>query len=252
MFVRAGGRRLECKVIPGSPLRSTLVFLHDGLGSASTWRDVPDALAASTGCGAIVYSRWGHGLSEPLSAPRGVRHMHHEALHVLPELLDALHVDRPILVGHSDGASIALIHAGSGVRPVRGLVLLAPHVFVEDCSIASIARVRDTYGTTDLPERLRRHHGRNAEGAFRGWTEVWLDPAFREWNLEEYLPGITCPVLVMQGEDDEYGTRRQVDAVAAQVSGEVEAVMLPRCGHSPHRDQRAIVLARVREFISGS
>jgi pimeloyl-ACP methyl ester carboxylesterase len=230
--------------------RRTLVFLHEGLGSVSTWRDFPDGLAARTGCGAIVYSRWGHGASETLRDPRGIRFMHDEALTVLPELLDTFRVVDPVLIGHSDGGSIALIHAGSRVRPVRGLILEAPHVFVEDCSIESITRMRDAYRTTDLRERLQRHHGDNVDGAFRGWNDVWLDPAFREWNIEEYLPRVTCPVLVVQGEDDEYGTGRQVEAIASQVRGPVETRLLPQCGHTPHRDQRDRVLELMTAFVA--
>ena len=230
-----------------------LVFLHEGLGSVSTWRDVPDVLATRTGCAALVYSRHGHGASEPPPAPRGVRFMHDEATSVLPELLETHDIRDPILIGHSDGGSIALIYAGSvpsgSTRTPRGLVLLAPHVFVEDCSIESIMRMRERYATTDLRERLAVHHGDNVDAAFRGWNDVWLDPAFRNWNIEEYLGEITCPVLVIQGEDDEYGTRRQVDVIAAQVGGPVEVDLLPRCGHAPHRDHRELVLKRIASFI---
>jgi pimeloyl-ACP methyl ester carboxylesterase len=250
MFVRAGGRRLEYRVIAGNESKPTLLFMHHGLGCVSTWRDVPDVIAARTGCRAVLYSRWGHGASEPSARPRGVRFMHDEAQRVLPELLDALKIDNPILIGHSDGASIALIHAGGHVRPVRALVLLAPHVFVEDCSVASIANIRQRYQATNLRERLWRHHGDNVDGAFHGWTDVWLDPAFREWNIEHYLGGIGVPTLIVQGEDDEYGTARQAEAVAAQVKGEVEVMMLPQCGHAPHRDQREIVVQRLVAFIA--
>ena len=166
---------------------------------------------------------------------------------VLPALLQQFEIATPVLVGHSDGGSIALIYAAT--RPARGLVLLAPHVFVEDCSIESIAKVRERYATTDLRERLARHHA-NVDAAFHGWNDVWLDPAFRGWNIEEYLGAITCPVLVLQGEDDEYGSRAQVDAIAAQVSGPVDVELLPRCGHAPHRDQREKVLERVAAFVA--
>jgi pimeloyl-ACP methyl ester carboxylesterase len=237
---------LEHRWIQGRPDRPTLVLLHEGLGSVSMWRDFPDALVERTGCGALVYSRAGHGASAPPATPRGVRFMHEEALTVLPALLERLGIAIPILVGHSDGASIAIIHAASA--PVRALVLMAPHVFVEACSIESIERMRTLYRTTDLRDRLARYHA-NVDAAFHGWNDVWLDPAFRTWNLEPYLPAITCPVLVLQGEDDEYGTRRQVDAIAAQAGGRVEVEMLPHCGHSPHRDQRPRVLERIATFI---
>lgn len=251
-MIAAGGRQLEYRRIDASRAdAATLVFLHEGLGSVSAWRDFPDALASATECAALVYSRWGHGASETLAASRGARFMHDEALVVLPELLDALGIGDPILIGHSDGASIALIHAGACVRPVRALILEAPHVFVEDISIESISRMRELYETGDLRDRLRRHHGDNADGAFRGWNNVWLDPAFRDWNIEEYLSGITCPTLLIQGEDDEYGTLRQVEAIVAAVRGPTETLVLPRCGHAPHRDQREKVLKAMSAFVSG-
>jgi pimeloyl-ACP methyl ester carboxylesterase len=238
---------LEHRRIEGRSHRPTLVLLHEGLGSVSAWRDFPDALAMRTGCPVLLYSRAGHGGSPPPDTPRGVRFMHDEATAVLPELLGRCHVNTPVLIGHSDGGSIALLYAAT--RPTRGLVLLAPHVFVEDCSIASITRMRELYATTDLRARLARHHA-DVDAAFHGWNDVWLDPAFRQWNIEGYLPAVTCPVLVLQGEDDEYGTRAQVDAIAAQVSGPVDVELLPRCGHAPHRDQLEKVLDRIAGFIA--
>jgi pimeloyl-ACP methyl ester carboxylesterase len=251
VFIRAGGHRLEYHAIAGAETKPTLVFLHHGLGCVSTWRDIPDLLAARTGCPVVLYSRWGHGASEELPAPRGVRFMHDEAERVLPALLDALEIDRPLLIGHSDGASIAAIHAARRRRPVHALVLIAPHVFVEERSIATISAVREEYATTDLRDRLWRHHGDNVDGAFHGWADVWLDPAFRDWNVEDCLPRIDVPVLVVQGEDDEYGTTRQVETVASQVRGRVETLLIPRCGHAPHRDQPEVFLDRVTEFIDG-
>jgi pimeloyl-ACP methyl ester carboxylesterase len=246
MFATAAGRRLEVLRIEGDP--PPLVFLHEGLGSVAMWRGFPAAAAARTGCAAVAYSRWGHGASEPLPSPRGAAFMHDEALRVLPELLDVLGIGEPVLAGHSDGASIALIHAGAARRPVRGLVLLAPHVFVEELTISSIARMRDLYAATDLRERLARYHD-DADGAFRGWNDVWLDPAFRAWNIEDVLPSIGCPVLVIQGEDDEYGTAAQVEAVAGGVSGPVTTMLLPGCGHSPHRDRPGDVLDAIARFV---
>jgi pimeloyl-ACP methyl ester carboxylesterase len=231
---------------PGASPDGTLVFLHEGLGSVSTWRDFPDALAQRTRRGALIYSRCGHGASPPLTSPRSVRFMHDEGLNVLPSLLARFAIDQPILIGHSDGGSIAIIYAGT--RLPRALVLLAPHVFVEDCSVESITRMRTLYETTDLRPRLARHHA-DVDGAFYGWNDVWLDPAFRSWNIEEYLPAITCPVLVIQGENDEYGTRRQVEAIAAQVGGRVETLMLPECGHAPHREAPDVLTDRIAEFL---
>jgi pimeloyl-ACP methyl ester carboxylesterase len=238
---------LERRWIDGAA--PALVFLHEGLGSVALWRDLPDVLAERTGRAALVYSRHGHGASDPPAANRGVRFMHEEAEHVLPSLLAEHDVSTPILVGHSDGGSIAIIYAAA--HPVTALVLLAPHVFVEDCSVESIARIRELYATSDLRERLAKYH-KHVDAAFHGWNDVWLDPAFRGWNIEGCLPRIACPVLVIQGEDDEYGTERQVHAIAAQVSGPVETMMLPRCGHSPHRDQRAVVIERIARFVEGA
>ena len=246
MFATAGGRRLECRQIDGG--EPALVFLHEGLGSAGLWRGLPGMLAARTGLATLAYSRWGHGASEPLPSPRGIGFMHDEALRVLPELLDGLDVRDPILVGHSDGGSIALVHAGAAGRPVGALVLIAPHVFVEDVTIDSIARMRDRYASTDLRERLARHH-QDADGAFRGWSDVWLDPAFRGWAIEDVLPAITCPVLVIQGDADEYGTIRQVEAIAAGVSGEVRTLLVPGAGHAPHQDRPAVVVEAIGRFV---
>lgn len=227
-----------------------LVFLHEGLGCAALWRDVPAVIAERTGHRALVYSRRGYGESDPAPLPRPVSFMHDEAHGPLPALLDALAVERPLLVGHSDGASIAIIHAATRPGDVTALVLEAPHVFVEDCSVASIARMKVLYDTTDLAARMVKYHGDNTACAFRGWNDVWLDPAFRAWNIEAYLPRITCPVLVIQGHDDEYGTVAQVHALTRQVSGPVETLMLAQCGHSPHRDQRDATTRAIVDFIT--
>jgi len=248
-FVAAGGTRLEYRWIgPRGGDAPTLVFLHEGLGSAGLWRDFPDRLAAATGFGALVYSRAGYGRSEPAELPRPVTFMHAEA-EVLVEVLDGLGVREPVLVGHSDGASIAIIYAGrsDGPRP-RALVLEAPHVFTEPHGLASIAAIRDQYAATGLRERLARHHA-HVDVAFHGWNDVWLDPEFRAWNLVEYLPRITVPVLLIQGEDDEYGTWAQIEAIRAQVC-DVEVVGLPRCGHSPHREHPREVLGAMAGFLS--
>jgi len=248
-FVVAGGRRLEYRWIgPRGDEAPTLVFLHEGLGSASLWRDFPDRLAAATGCGALVYSRAGYGRSDPIDLPRPVAFMHHEAA-VLAEVLERTCVVDPVLVGHSDGASIAIIYAGSdaGPRP-RALLLEAPHVFTEPHGLAGIAAIRETYATTGLRERLARHH-RHVDVAFRGWNDVWLDPDFRAWNIEAYLPRIAAPVLVVQGEDDEYGTWAQVDAIRAGTGGRVEVLAVPACGHAPHREHPDVVLAAMARFV---
>ncbi len=256
MFQTAGGHRLEYSRIdpeshPGAAADApVLVFLHEGLGSVALWKDFPERVSHATGCPTIVYSRYGYGKSDRLAEARGVDYMHREALEVLPQLLDALSIRNPILIGHSDGASIALIHAGAGSRPVRGLVLLAPHVFVEDITVESIAQARVAFDTTDLAARLGRYHD-HVESMFRGWNDIWLHPDFRRWNIEEYLPGVTCPVLLIQGEDDPYGTAAQVTAIATRVNGPVETLMLPNCAHSPQVDQKQATVEKIAHFVDG-
>lgn len=248
-FLSAGGHRLEYERIDGKRGAPTLVLLHEGLGSVAMWREFPAKLAAASGCPAVVYSRYGYGRSAPLGAPHGVDYMHREALATLPELRQALGLDDVILVGHSDGASIALIHAGSGRWPVHAVVVEAPHVFVEDASIASIAAARDAFATAELRQRLARYHA-DVDSAFRGWNDVWLRPEFRAWNIENYLPGIRCPVLAIQGADDEYGTLAQLDAIERGVAGPVERLVLAGCRHAPHREQEPATLAAMAGFIA--
>ena len=255
-FLQAGGHRLEYLTHhPGglsgadAASRPTLVFLHEGLGSVALWKQFPQQVAEAAGCPVLVYSRYGYGKSDRLAAARNVDYMHLEALDVLPEILDQLGIAKPILVGHSDGASIALIHAGAGKRPVCGVVAMAPHVFVEDVTVQSIAEAGETFRSTDLPERLGRYHD-DVDATFRGWNDIWLHPDFRRWNIEEYLAGIHCPVLLIQGEDDQYGTITQIDAIARQVSGPVETIMLPDCAHSPHQSvQKDVTIAAIADFV---
>ncbi len=224
----------------------TLVFLHEGLGSVSLWRDFPAQVAAATGRRAFVYSRRGYGQSEPITPPRPLTYMHDEAA-LLPAILDAAGIGPAILVGHSDGASIALIHAATGAPRIRGLVLLAPHVFVEDLSVASIGAARVAYLEGDLRARLARHHA-DVDGAFWGWNRAWLDPGFRAWNLEAFLPAIRVPTLVIQGKDDAYGTLAQVAAIARGLGGPITTAILDACGHAPHRDQPAATLAAIAAY----
>jgi pimeloyl-ACP methyl ester carboxylesterase len=244
--LRVQGHSLEVQRISGGQA-SELVFLHEGLGSVSHWKEFPSRVADATGSPVTVYSRYGCGNSDLLAEPRGISYMHDEALHALPELLSQLHIENPILVGHSDGASIALIYAGAHDR-VRGLVLLAPHVFVEDLSVASIAEAKTSFETTDLPEKLARHH-RDAARTFWAWNNIWLHPDFRHWNIEEFLPRIRCPILAIQGLDDQYGTIAQVRAIARQSGGPVEILPLAECRHSPQRDQAEAVLAAIAGFV---
>jgi pimeloyl-ACP methyl ester carboxylesterase len=241
--MRVNGVELESREIAGA--EPTLVFLHEGLGSVGLWREFPARLAAQTGRRGLVYSRAGHGFSDVPAVPRTPRFMHDEALDVLPGVLAAAGVREPVLVGHSDGASIALIHAAS--HPVRALVLLAPHVFVEDLSVASIAEARNAFETTDLRERMGRHH-RDAEATFRLWNDIWLAPEFRDWNIEDVLPHITAPVLLIQGEHDQYGTLAQVEAVRDGVAGPAELVVLD-ARHAPHLEAPAATLRAAAQFI---
>jgi pimeloyl-ACP methyl ester carboxylesterase len=214
------------------------------------WRDFPEQVVEATGCGALVYSRAGHGKSDPIVLPRRVEFMHDEALTVLPEVLKEFRIDKAILFGHSDGGSISLILAGSGIaKNILGLVLEAPHVFVEPISIESIMKAKQNYEHGSLRASLQKYHGDNVESAFRGWNDVWLNPQFRSWNIESYLPAISARSLVIQGEQDQYGTLRQVKAIEEGSSGPVDTIVLSDCGHSPHRDQPKAVLDAVSSFI---
>jgi pimeloyl-ACP methyl ester carboxylesterase len=228
--------RIEAARIDGAS--PTLVFLHEGLGSLSSWRDFPLSLATATGRAALVYNRAGYGRSPMRKAPWPVEFMHDEARTLAALIRD----DEVILVGHSDGGSIALLYAAE--HRVRGLVLEAPHVFVEDKTLQSIAALGD-----DVRERLGRHHD-HAAALFDAWRDVWLRPAFRAWNIEECLARVHAPTLVIQGEDDEYGTTAQVDAIRRQLGARCETLLLPECGHAPHRDQPAKTLAAMSAFIS--
>jgi pimeloyl-ACP methyl ester carboxylesterase len=248
-IIDVAGHALECVRIGADRPGPTLVFLHEALGSVTMWKDFPQRVADATKLPALIYSRAGYGRSTALAGPRAPGYMHDEARVVLTALLDMLGLGDPILIGHSDGASIALIHAGERVRPVRALVAMAPHVFVEEVSIASIAQAKHAYESTDLRARLARYHV-DVESAFRGWNDIWLSPAFRDWNIEACLPGIACPLLLIQGRDDEYGTPAQLDAIERRVRGRVERVELSECGHSPHRDQPQATLAAVAAFVS--
>ncbi len=250
-FAVIDGRSIEYAAIPGdADSRPTLVFLHEGLGSVALWRDFPRKVARRLNAPAIVYSRFGYGASDGLQAERTPQFMHEEALGVLPALLDRLRVERPVLIGHSDGASIALIHAAAAGRPVRGLVCLAPHAFVEPVCVESIARVRRSYFETDLRQRLAKYHAR-VDDAFLGWADIWLRPEFLAWSIKDLLPRIEQPLLLIQGRDDEYGTLAQLDLIEARVKGPTSRLVLSACGHSPHRDREPAVLDAIVAFVSG-
>lgn len=227
----------------------TIIFLHEGLGSIRRWRDFPAAVCARTGFAGLVYNRHGYGGSDPLRTPFAPDFMHREALEVLPRLLARLAIERPVLFGHSDGASIALLHAASGLSIVPALVLEAPHVFVEDVTVSAIAQLKASYQGGVFRAQLARHHGANVDRLFDAWTGVWLSDAFRTWNIEDALPHVTCPTLVIQGTDDEYGTLRQVAAIQVGLGTRMEALVLDACRHTPHIDQRATVEDAVVAFL---
>jgi len=222
-------------------------MLHEGLGSIALWKDFPQQLAERIGCGVVAYSRYGHGNSDRLLEKRPVSFMHHEGEVVLPELLNHFGIERHILLGHSDGGSIALIYAGSFPSSPRALILEAPHIFVEDLSVASIASAKVSFETTDFREKLARYHAHGDE-TFWGWNDIWLDPAFRSWNIEAYLDRVRCPALCIQGEQDEYGTAAQVETIRSRTP-DTEIVMLADCKHSPHRDQREKTLEAIERFL---
>jgi pimeloyl-ACP methyl ester carboxylesterase len=240
------GLRVEVADRPGDPGRRALVLLHEGLGSVGLWRGFPGALHEATGRRVIAFSRFGHGRSDPPRRARTPAFFHEEALDVLPALLEQLDAPEPLLVGHSDGASIALVHA-SGHR-VAGLVLLAPHVVVEDVTVEAIRETRRQYEDGALRERMARHHD-DPDAAFRGWCDVWLDPAFRDWSLEADAAAVSAPALLIQGADDPYGTLDQLDRIEARLKGSVERLVVPG-GHSPHLDEPEAVTAAIAAFAA--
>ena len=248
-FVTVAGAQIEFQRIAVERPRqsSPIVMLHEGLGCIALWKDFPLQLAQATARDVVLYSRQGYGHSSALVAARTLSYMHNEALQVLPELLDRLGIENPILFGHSDGGSIALIHAGGSQRAVAGVVALAPHVLVEDISISSIAAAKVAYETTDLRARLERYHD-DVDGMFWGWNDIWLHPAFRAWNIEDYVKRVRCEILAIQGEQDEYGTMDQIERIA-RLAPNVRTLTLPNCRHSAHRDQSGAVLDSVVRWI---
>jgi pimeloyl-ACP methyl ester carboxylesterase len=249
-----GGARLETRwLAPAASAAPTIVLLHGGLACLASWRDVPEALAAATGCGVLAYSRLGHGASD--AAPRRwpATFMHDEARDVLPAVLAAAAVRQPILVGHSDGASIALLYAASHPPPAPaplGVALMAPHVFVEELTLASIARLREEPVRGERLARLARRHGDKAERLLDAWTEVWLRADFASWTIADCVAAVGCPMLVVQGDRDEYGTLAQVDAIVERAGGELDTLLLAGGGHVPFRDRREETLDALARFCS--
>ncbi len=243
--------RLEYRMIgPRPDAAPTIVMLHEGLGSVGLWGSFPDQIAAATGAGVFVYSRAGYGQSSPGTLPRSTRFMHEEACEVLPRVLEAIGFQRGILLGHSDGGSIATIYAGSVQdHRVRGLVLLAPHFFTEDMGIAEIRRARDAFVEGSFRDKLKRWHA-DVDCAFRSWSEPWLDPDFRKWDITEALGYIRVPILIVQGDHDQYGTLRQLEAANKECTCPVETVVLPGIRHVPQREAPELTLKAVTDFIN--
>lgn len=226
-----------------------LVFLHEALGSIRLWRDFPDAMVAATGLPALVYERLGHGGADPLTLPRGLDYLHIEAEQILPAVLEQAGIARAILIGHSDGGSIALLHAAAFPERTMAAVTMAAHVFVEEVTVAGVHEAMALYRTTDLPEKLARYHGANTETLYRAWAETWTSDEFRAWSIEDCLPRIRCPLLVIQGADDEYGTPEQVHAICRGAGGPATPLLIPDCAHQPQRQQRDAVLAAIAGFV---
>ena len=239
---------------PGPCKAPTIVLLHEGLGCVALWRDVPERLAAATGWGVFAYSRFGYGQSDPVTLPRPMTYMHHEARVVLPEVLAGSGIGRAVVVGHSDGGSIAAIagsswHDRDGGTDIRGLVMIAAHFFVEDLNIASIRQIRTEYETGDLRPRLARYH-RDPDNAFRGWNDAWLDPRFRDFDITGLLPAIQAPILALQGANDPYGTPEQLRVLRTHVRTPVSISLIPDARHAPHLEAKDATLAAITAFIA--
>jgi pimeloyl-ACP methyl ester carboxylesterase len=246
-----GDQRLEYRMIgPRPDVAPTLLLLHEGLGCVGLWGDFPDKLAAATGCGVFVYSRAGYGQSSPVPLPWPLSYMHDEARETLPKLLDSIGFQRGLLIGHSDGASIAAVYAGSHRdHRVGGLVLIAPHFFTEDSGIASIAKAKQAYETGDLRGKLARWHA-DVDNAFKGWNGAWLDPEFRQWDITEQLAYIRVPMLIVQGADDQYGTVKQIEMAEQECYCPVEVALLPGAKHAPQREAPEVTLKTISDFVA--
>src|SRR5712675_393511 len=250
-FLHIGTSDLEYRMIGPAPADApTIVMLHEGLGCAGLWGDFPDRLAAATGAGVLVYSRAGYGASTTAERPRPLDYMHVEALDVLPKLLAQIGFRRGLLLGHSDGASIAAIYAGSHQdHRVEGVAMIAPHFIVEDISVISIAKIKTTYETTELKAKLARWH-RDVDNAFYGWNGAWLDAKFRDWDISEYLAYIRVPIAILQGVDDQYGTMRQIEIAREECYCPVDVTEILGAGHSPHREAPGATLNAITDFAN--
>lgn len=233
-----------------SEVAPTLVFLHEGLGSIAQWRDFPEALVRETGLAALIFDRYGYGGSAPLHKARSGTYLQREDVSSLVGVLDFYGIKAPILIGHSDGGTVALLFAAHFPERVLAVIAEATHVFTESLTLSGIRDAVVAYNERGLREKLFRHHGDKTDDMFLRWVDEWLAPEFRDWSIEDRLASISCPLLVIQGEDDEYGTIAQVESIRSKVSGRVESLLIPNCGHSPHHQAREIVLQGIRHFIN--
>ncbi len=243
-------RKITAPDQPHGENHPVLVFLHEGLGCIDMWRDFPEELVMATGCDALLYDRFGHGYSARLNHVRTVRYLEDEALLILPEVLDICSVDNSILIGHSDGGSIALIFSSEHPVKVKDLITEAAHVFVEEITIKGIEKTVHLYNSSNLKKKLTRYHGEKTEALFNAWANIWLSDDFLSWNIESYLARVICPSLIIQGRNDEYGTIRQVNAITSLLSGNTEPYIVPGCGHSPHSQSKEMVLEKMIQFIN--
>lgn len=255
-WIEAHGKKLRVRCIePGDrPVQADaphLVFLHEGLGCVEMWKTFPERLCRAAGLPGLIYDRQGHGFSSPLTETRTPAYQHAEALDFLPEVLRRFRVERPVLFGHSDGGTMALIFAARLPDWPACVVTEAAHVFVEDITVEGIRRAKQAFETTNLPDRLAKYHGDKTRAVFSAWADTWLSPKYRDWNIESELPGIRCPLLVIQGERDEYGTLRQVESIAERSAGPAERFIVPGCGHIPHLEAEDEVIERVVAFLGG-
>jgi len=248
-LVQIRGIRLHVREVKGFENRPAIVFLHDSVGSIELWRDFPGRLAAAAKCNLILYERQGFGKSDPLPSPQRSKNYLETEADVLGNLLAHLKITNAVLFGHSDGASIALIAASRYASAVKGVISEAAHVFVEQLTLDGVQKAVADYRDADLKRRLEKYHGQRTETLFRAWTETWLSAAYRDWNIEHLLPGIHCPVLLIQGDKDEYGTLKQVESVATQIGGAAHKSILPGIGHTPHKEAPAEVLKLAAQFI---
>lgn len=256
-FIQVEGHRLFYQEINPTKKKDpapALIFLHDAIGSVKQWRGFPQKLAEEVGCPAIVYDRLGYGLSQATSEKRDKRYLEQEALERLPAFLDALELKDIVLMGHSDGGSIALIFAGQvpkGIR-LRAIITEAAHVFVDDLTLAGIQEAVEMAKQSDFLKKLAKFHGNKTPYLFNAWHETWLSPAYQDFNIEAYLPKITCPSLIIQGEEDEYGTPAQVEAIVSQIKGPAQRLMIPNCAHVPHYQAEEVVLREMARFLKSA